>query len=69
MKILQLFNKVVSEKDLEVILNCFGIMSLEYYGTFSKGDLKTGCVAKLNSHREMLSQYYLPCKAALYLGI
>lgn len=68
MKINQLFGKILDEEMLMQILNCYGLRNLDDRHTFKKHDLvllKT--VDKLTVLKPKLEEYYLPCKAKLYL--
>lgn len=68
MKINQLFTKKVEVGTLLKVLQCFGLNGLMDRKMFSKSDMvaeKT--VERLKSLKTELSEYYLPCKAKVYL--
>jgi len=68
MKINQLFGKAIPREVMQQLLDCFGLTNLDDKHTFKKQDLIfLGTVLKLNTLRPMLEDYYLPCKAKLYL--
>jgi hypothetical protein len=68
MKINQLFGKVMPVEILLELLNCYGLKDLNDKHTFKKQDLVyLGTVKKINNMKETLEEYYLPCKARLYL--
>lgn len=68
MKIHQLFRANVPNELFIKICACFGyIASMSEY-TFCKAELdRLGTVELLNGHKDELCQYYIPCKAKLYL--
>jgi Na+-translocating ferredoxin:NAD+ oxidoreductase RnfC subunit len=68
MKILQLFRKKIEGEDLLELLKCFGLVGLDDTHVFTKYELRqrNTCV-KLQSIMPMLKEYYLPCKANLYI--
>jgi len=50
------------------LLNCYGLKDLNDKHTFKKQDLVyLGTVKKINEMKHILEEYYLPCKARLYL--
>lgn len=68
MKINQLFGKMMDKEMLILVLNCYGLQDLNDRHTFKKHDLVLlNTVDKLNKLKPILSDYYLPCKAKLYL--
>jgi hypothetical protein len=68
MKINQLFKEKVSEEVLILILDAFNLKGLEDDVCFSKSDLeKHGTVKKIEMFKDKLYQFYLPCKAKIYL--
>jgi len=68
MKINQLFGKVMPDDVLLQLLTCYGLKGLEDKHIFKKQDLVyIETVRKLNDIKNILNEYYLPCKAKLYL--
>ena len=68
MKINQLFVKKIDIDVLMKLLSCFGLENLNDRKFFSKYDLlQQNTVAKLNALKPELEEYYLPCKARIYL--
>ena len=68
MKINQLFTKKVDTDVLIRVLNCFGLTDLNDKRYFCKYDIiQANTVHKLNIMKGELEQYYLPCKAKIYL--
>jgi Mg2+/Co2+ transporter CorB len=68
MKIHQLFKDKVSDDVLFKILDAFGIKSIEDEFIFTKNDLITmNTVSKINNIKDQIIQFYLPCKAKIYL--
>lgn len=68
MKINQLFTRQVEKELLERLLACYNIKDLFDRHQFCKRDLaKFGTVAKLPPVIDELRNYYLPCKAKVYL--
>ena len=68
MKINQLFGKVMPIEILLQLLSCYGLKDLNDKHTFKKQDLVyLATVKKINNMKETLEEYYLPCKARLYL--
>jgi hypothetical protein len=68
MKINQLFIKKVELDTLKKLMKCYGLKELTDKHMFSKHDmiqLKT--VDKIKEMKSELAQYYLPCKAKVYL--
>ena len=68
MKINQLFNKTMGEDVLLQLMQCFGLQGLNDRKSFKKHDLVVfGTVGRINAIRDLLGEYYLPCKSKLYL--
>lgn len=68
MKINQLFRVNISHEMFLKICECFGFINLEDEYYFCKADLeKFDTVNKLSQYKDDLCQYYIPCKAKLYL--
>ena len=68
MKINQLFNKSMSEDVLLQLMQCYGLNGLSDRRSFKKQDLVAlGTVRRINEIKEILDEYYLPCKSKLYL--
>jgi Mg2+/Co2+ transporter CorB len=68
MKIHQLFKDKISDDILSKILDAFGIKSLNDEFMFTKNELITmNTVAKINDLKDQIIQFYLPCKAKIYL--
>lgn len=68
MKINQLFREKVIDDILYKMLEAFNLQGLDDDKTFSKSDLvKFKTVEKMEPIRERLLQFYLPCKARIYL--
>lgn len=68
MKINQLFKANIPEELFIKIYKSFGINNLEDEYNFSKADLtRLKTIEQLDNYIDDLSQYYLPCKAKLYL--
>lgn len=68
MKIYQLFIKKVELDVLMDVLSCFGISDLSDKRLFSKIDIQYNeTVRKLEELKPILTAYYLPCKAKVYL--
>ena len=68
MKINQLFIKNVDEDMIGRVLKCFNLKGLTDRQQFCKLDLSTfGTVDALNEIKDDLINYYIPCKARLYL--
>ena len=68
MKINQLFKEKVPDDILYKILEAFNLKGLDDDTTFSKLDLeKNNTVKRMEPIREQLLQFYLPCKARIYL--
>ena len=68
MKINQLFKEKVSEDILNKILEAFHLNGLDDDTVFSKVDLeKYSTVTKIHHIKDQLIQFYLPCKAKIYL--
>lgn len=68
MKINQLFRKRVDTDTLLQVIRCFGVQSLADKRCFCKSDLvEIGTVANLTALVPTLEEFYLPCKARVYL--
>lgn len=68
MKIFQLFKAHIPEELFVKIYTCFGIKDIHHEHMFCKTDLvKIDTLGQLSALKEDLSQYYLPCKARMYL--
>jgi hypothetical protein len=68
MKINQLFTKKVDLEVLHKLLSAFGLNGLNDKQLFSKFDLiQIGTLKKVELLKLELSNYYLPCKAKVYL--
>jgi hypothetical protein len=68
MKINQLFTKKVDTEVLIKLLNCFGLNDLNDKRFFCKFDIvQLNSVQKLKEMTDELEEYYLPCKAKIYL--
>jgi hypothetical protein len=69
MKINQLFVKHVNVDMLNLIIDCFGLNSLQDRRLFSKADMMNlGTVDRIRALVPQLVEYYLPCKARIYLN-
>jgi hypothetical protein len=69
MKINQLFVKRIEPELVVKLLNCFGLQNLDDHKSFTKHDLIANQVSvKVEELLPELSQYYLPCKARVYLN-
>jgi len=68
MKIHQLFTKRVDVDLLLELLKCFGLKDLNDKRLFCKYDMiQNNTVAKLSDLKVALEEFYLPCKAKIYL--
>jgi hypothetical protein len=68
MKIHQLFKDKISEDILLKVILAFGLKSINDETAFSKEDLiNHNTVLYMNELKDILLQYYLPCKAKIYL--
>lgn len=68
MKINQLFRSNVPNDLFKKICDCFGYENLNIEYMFSKIDLdRLSTIAKINELKDELTQYYIPCKAKMYL--
>lgn len=65
----QLFSKIPDREIILEILNAFGIQNLNNIDQpFNKKDLeKRKTVEKLQKIKNKLEEYYIPCKAKIYL--
>lgn len=69
MKINQLFKANIPEEFLVSVSVCYGIHNFKDDYHFSKNDLiRLKTVVKLTEFKTELYQYYLPCKAKLYVN-
>lgn len=68
MKIHQLFKDKISEDIMLKVILAFGLKSINDETAFSKQDLiNHNTVLYMNELKDILLQYYLPCKAKIYL--
>ena len=68
MKINQLFIKNIPKDIVLLLLNTFNLTSLNDHSLFSKYDLeKINIVERINNIKSILWEYYLPCKAVIFL--
>lgn len=68
MKINQLFVQHVTIDMLNLIIDCFGLNGLHDRRMFTKADMRAlNTVGKMNELVPQLSDFYLPCKARIYL--
>jgi len=68
MKIHQLFKDKISEDIMLKVILAFGLKSINDETAFSKQDLiNHNTVLYMNELKDVLLQYYLPCKAKIYL--
>jgi hypothetical protein len=68
MKINQLFVKHVDLDMILEVLKCFNLKGLHDQKMFCKYDMvEFKTVEKLNTLKDKLASYYIPCKARLYL--
>lgn len=69
MKILQLFKKKIEGAHLSVFLQCFGLFGLDDTHIFTKYELRLlKTCNQIKVLVPMLKEYYLPCKADLYIN-
>lgn len=69
MKINQLFRSNVPNDLFSKIYRCFGYETLNIDYMFSKIELdRLNTVGKMNEIKDELTQYYIPCKAKMYLS-
>ena len=69
MKINQLFVKHVNIDMLNLIIDCFGLSGIDDRRLFSKTDMvRLGTAARITAIVPQLLDYYLPCKARIYLN-
>jgi hypothetical protein len=69
MKINQLFKSLIPEDLFKSICECYGITNFITEYSFSKKEMdKMKTLENLNNYKDDLNQYYLPCKAKLYLN-
>ena len=68
MKIYQLFKDKIPEDLFHTFLKAYGVVSLNEPFYFSKTDLvKDDVLTKVLGLKDKIAQYYLPCKAKVYL--
>ena len=68
MKINQLFVKQVDLDMLNLVIECFGLAGISDLRMFSKADMTLqNTTTKMSDLVPRLQEYYLPCKAKLYL--
>jgi hypothetical protein len=68
MKINQLFRKPIDVQTVIDIVKCFGLHGLNDRRPFCKGDLvELRTVQKINDMMPRIIDFYLPCKAQVYL--
>lgn len=68
MKINQLFTKKVDTEIVLRLLNCFSLADLNDKKSFCKYDIiQFNTIEKMNLMRSELEDFYLPCKAKIYL--
>ena len=68
MKINQLFKAIIPDDLFEKLYKAFGYNELLEEYMFSKNDLlRLNTVAIVNTIKDELIQYYLPCKAKVYI--
>ena len=64
----QLFRVLPDSEIIQTLLETFGLTSLEDTNYFTKNTLhELDTVSKFLDIKELLSSYYLPCKAKVYL--
>jgi len=69
MKILQLFKNKIESEHLMIFLQCFGLFGLDDTHVFTKYELRLlETCKKITLIIPMLREYYLPCKANIYIG-
>ena len=65
----QLFRKIPPRNMVIKILNAFGLKDFNDQKYFSRKDLESiNCVQKINEMKNILGEYYLPCKSRTYLN-
>jgi hypothetical protein len=68
MKINQLFRRHVDRDVVDRVASCFGLDGIDDARTWSKRDFGLhDTVARMLALRDELAEYYIPCKAALYV--
>ena len=68
MTINQLFKKKPQKELVEKVLNIFGLSSFDDSKNFTKKDLENiDTLNNILSIRDLLEEYYLPCKKKVYL--
>ena len=69
MKINQLFKAIIPDELFERLYRAFGYTEITEEYMFSKSDLtRVNTVVTMNSLKDELIQYYLPCKAKIYIN-
>jgi len=65
----QLFKKIPSDEILNKLLICFGLKNINDKKYFSRNDLKKiNTIENINKIKNKLEEFYLPCKAKIYLN-
>lgn len=65
----QLFRKIPPRNMVIKILNAFGLKDFNDQKYFSRKDLESiNCVQTINEMKNILGEYYLPCKSRTYLN-
>jgi len=68
MKINQLFKAIIPDELFEKLYRMFGYTEISEDYMFSKSDLiRLNTVTNMNTIKDELIQYYLPCKAKIYV--
>jgi len=65
----QLFRKIPDKTIVIKILNLYGIKDIDDTHFFTKNNLiDLNTIENLNNNKELLSQYYIPCKFKIYFN-
>lgn len=65
----QLFRKIPDKTVVIKILNLYGIKDIDDTHFFTKNNLiDLNTIENLNDNKELLSQYYIPCKFKIYFN-
>ena len=65
----QLFRKIPDKTIVIKILNLYGIKDIDDTHFFTKNNLiDLNTIENLNDNKELLSQYYIPCKFKIYFN-
>tara|TARA_B100001758_G_C18256484_1_gene528622 strand:- start:479 stop:898 length:420 start_codon:yes stop_codon:yes gene_type:complete len=65
----QLFRFTPPRDVLIQLLECFGLEQLDDNRNFTRADMeKMDTITKINELKQVLEEYYLPCKARTYLN-